>query len=1066
MIPLPNNEQKEAIEHFGGVLLSAGAGSGKTFVIVEHIIFLLKNFKSQVKQISLLEVRGFLKEIVIMTFTRKAAGELEVRLKKRIKIEITQDESEFWDFVLDSLDYCYLGTIHGLCHKILSNNILPFEFPESFMLISAPEFKFKIKTLVDSYFDIALKNDDSHLKRKNIFNALLLVRNQIYSSMIEIFYSPELRILWGNPGDKKNILNKIFKNFLNEIDCQFIENFNISKIDPVFNEKEKLKAWYKNIEYLSNAELGDFSLENLQKYQQVLDEIKRVTFPKEKEEYPLACKVLNEIKTLKSFLKKNADDLENYKNFQSDEIQIWSDMLSEIFSFIDKRYLKDSMINFSDLEYYVYKSLEDISFKEKLNKLYKYFIVDEFQDTSYFQYEILKKLSDNDFAKLFCVGDVKQAIYGFRGGELGVFLDCQKKIEKNLTLKNNYRSDEKIINFNNRVFKKVLDKEKISSDQKFPEEKNRSKHLGEIVSYNVFIDETLSLKKNLVFYEARILKDILVNKDFNSKFCILYKKLTPSWILIDLLVSERLGFSAQMKISFKDEPIIALFFLLLEGCLDSKKENLNYLLFSIQGILHYLNVDDFKNLQNAVDTFYQDADFLDMKSAFLKFLFNFGIVINNIDSNLKILNSIILLSQGEVLKSYKILSDSIKEKLSIEFQFGEKSDEIIIMTSHSSKGLEFENLILAGISNNGRTPNNSSYIGKFPQSFKWKKDAKQKKPYKTPALILESLIDKKKESSESKRLFYVACTRAVQSLHFVNFYDVNSEVICDTKNSWSAELASCFSELDLSDLISYKRIELTNLSENENSIFNISPSYVKSSENNFFRGEGLLRIIPELSVTRLCSLIQCPRKFYLENICKISEEDLDSFPEKSNTIFFNNEEPLSSAERGIKIHGVLSDIISKKFQNDYSLNKIDQDDQEKIVWAINLIKELFDVTNEFISEKTIKFSFFGHMITGVPDLVIKNESMIEIWDFKTGAFSLEKENEYKLQLMIYAYAYCKMSRSSIQMKIIYLDEMKYSSFLYNKDSEEYLFDFWKNINNFSSVNKKHCPFCLYSSICL
>ena len=43
----PNEEQKVAIQHDGGVLLSAGAGSGKTFVLVEHIVHLVSEFNKK-----------------------------------------------------------------------------------------------------------------------------------------------------------------------------------------------------------------------------------------------------------------------------------------------------------------------------------------------------------------------------------------------------------------------------------------------------------------------------------------------------------------------------------------------------------------------------------------------------------------------------------------------------------------------------------------------------------------------------------------------------------------------------------------------------------------------------------------------------------------------------------------------------------------------------------------------------------------------------------------------------------------------------------------------------------
>ena len=83
-----NTEQKVAIEHHGGVQLQAGAGSGKTFVLIEHIIYLIEKklyptgtelFTQDEHQLRI-ELKSYLSKIVLMTFTKKAAGELKTRL--------------------------------------------------------------------------------------------------------------------------------------------------------------------------------------------------------------------------------------------------------------------------------------------------------------------------------------------------------------------------------------------------------------------------------------------------------------------------------------------------------------------------------------------------------------------------------------------------------------------------------------------------------------------------------------------------------------------------------------------------------------------------------------------------------------------------------------------------------------------------------------------------------------------------------------------------------------------------------------------------------------------------
>ena len=93
----PNPEQKLAIEHKGGVILKAGAGSGKTFVLVEHIVYLTQNFinnnKDKHGEDFSRALSSYFSKIVLMTFTKKAAGELETRVRIKVK-QLAEKEEE------------------------------------------------------------------------------------------------------------------------------------------------------------------------------------------------------------------------------------------------------------------------------------------------------------------------------------------------------------------------------------------------------------------------------------------------------------------------------------------------------------------------------------------------------------------------------------------------------------------------------------------------------------------------------------------------------------------------------------------------------------------------------------------------------------------------------------------------------------------------------------------------------------------------------------------------------------------------------------------------------------
>ena len=142
----PNPEQLLAIEHTGGVLLSAGAGSGKTFVIIEHLIYLIKNYINQeddnIDAEWIARLEQYLDGIVVMTFTKKAASEIMLRFKSRVSGEFP-DSSALHVAINQSVDHLFVGTIHGFCSKLLSGGYLPQATPQ-ISITSEQEFKKKM----------------------------------------------------------------------------------------------------------------------------------------------------------------------------------------------------------------------------------------------------------------------------------------------------------------------------------------------------------------------------------------------------------------------------------------------------------------------------------------------------------------------------------------------------------------------------------------------------------------------------------------------------------------------------------------------------------------------------------------------------------------------------------------------------------------------------------------------------------------------------------------------------------------------------------------------------------
>jgi ATP-dependent exoDNAse (exonuclease V) beta subunit len=1044
-----NAEQDKAINNFEGVILSAGAGSGKTFVIVEHLVKIIENFSKNKSSEQLKEIIPLnLSKIVLMTFTKKASGEMLVRLIKRLEEKSVEDSSIVWSLALLNVNLIQISTIHGFCHKLISSGIWS-NYPSEIDLLDDLAHFEKINKIFDRWLLI---------NQNNIGEVFLAHTTDLLVGMLEIFKSPELRILWEKGikvNSAKDELDEFFNDYLNLKKFKFI--FNPSVVVTQEPDKIKKQGFKLNFDFQQlSIKLGPISGKNYREYFNYFSTINR--FPsttKDMEEIDTDYRL--EVKDIFDLYKDVNEDFEFFnENFQA--FQDWENKLVSLFDYINSNYLEDNGMSFSDLEYYVFKGLSDKLAASKLAERFNYFIVDEFQDTSSIQFEILRKCLGENFQNLFCVGDKKQAIYGFRGGELKVFEECNLLMKPNsrLFLATNYRSKRKVVEFNNKFFTNLLplgggfkgeDPHTVAMEpQTLPSESTG----GEVVRYvtNVINETSLDSDYEIDLIESEAILKVLESQLQNPEYediAILYKKLSPSIYLIDRLRESGISFSAQVKILVDDDPIISIFQTLLKIYLnrnDLKKKESGLLLLG--SYLEILGVKAFE--LEMVEKFINNLPILGLEITFSKTLFELNISNSLFVHNQNLINSIINLGEGDPLRVLNILSEQ-ETDYSFEMINGRKK-KIHILTIHNSKGLEYDSVILGGIHKNGRFHGIKNKVGKYPKSFKWKFRFDQKNYIKSPAYYIESEIETQKDFSESKRLLYVACTRAVKKLSHIDVRFKGSE-----KSFYSNSWINAFRAIELPEM-KEEQLELVipemqpvdiNIAQKDNMGIVISE---KKTE---------LGITSELSVTRLASLVQCPFKFYLKNICKLEPEVNIDFDKDDNEFF-------SSKKRGTDLHYQ----ISANLNQDKLVNVQDEDAKVIINWVnaefLKLKPEIFS------SEIEMKFSFFGQMITAIPDLILVKNNQIEVWDFKTGLRNENNEESYWFQLACYAYGHGVLNNLdqeiSFNLKLLYLDQKDIvSKTLKLKEINEYLFKTWKKIENLYQVNLNHCGFCEYKSMC-
>ena len=446
----------------------------------------------------------------------------------------------------------------------------------------------------------------------------------------------------------------------------------------------------------------------------------------------------------------------------------------EEFVTVYKRYndrcFKASAMDFDDL---LLKTNELLNkFPEILSKYqdkFRYIMVDEYQDTNYSQYLIIKSLSDR-YENLCVVGDDSQSIYSFRGANIDNILNFKKHYPNCSTykLEQNYRSSNNIVQCANSLIKK-----------------NQFKLDKTIWTSNEDGDKILVNKSQTDSDEGRFIASSIFqekNNEYldNSSFAVLYRTNAQSRSIEDALRKINIEYQVFGGLSFyqrKEIKDVLAYLRLTQNQNDeesfrriinfpprgigqttidkltliSEKENLS-LFDSISKIKNYdikinsSTIDKLENFQNLIlslKVFSNNNNALDTATHILNksFIINYykdeGSLesFNRIENIEELINGIndFILGQNELYESDKSLSKYLEDvALYSETDKNIESNKVSLMTIHMAKGLEFPIVYVVGLEEN-----------LFPSIMS---------------------INSREEIEEERRLFYVAMTRAEKKL--------------------------------------------------------------------------------------------------------------------------------------------------------------------------------------------------------------------------------------------------------------------------------------------------------------
>lgn len=1058
-----NAEQVKAIEHFGGVLLSAGAGSGKTFVLTEHLLFLTKTWIDEYESNPLEGFDSFIKakysQLVMMTFTNKAAGEILIRIKKNFAQAAEENDNPFWRVASDQIESVTISTIHGFCMKLMQMGLLT-NVPSQIEIISDVEFDILISNIADKWF--LNKINENNLK----VEFLLRVKSEMIDSLKRIISDPILRTKWTEAQiyiDDKIQLNSIIE-----------EIYGLNNFNEIFEDAGSIqsllggykKPWEEELtNFFSLAEKSNPDFESFLNLCNYFEDknFKIAVTPRAKNIDVGIINYYKKFKLLKDYIKENHESFMAFSDHKG-IVQEWYNIIFDLIHYTSLEYSKQGKLTFGDLEYLTYQSLKNEQTASLVSKEFSYIIVDEFQDTSSMQFEIISKIVP-DQSKLFCVGDLKQAIYGFRGGELEVFQNLERVIPLNLSLNNNYRSKEAIISFNNSIFSYLFTKsfgyEGVDpfqvevQKQLSPIDTKDKGTVAKLIPDLSFLDDSVKLTNSDLDYLEALSITEQIKKIDDGNIAVLYKKLKPSQILVKLLIANNIGFTSQIKIPFLEDPIIGMFHEFISYRLNQRETKNALFIVSMNSYLKLIGSESrFKECD--LNKLIGNEKLFGLYYSFCLLLDEMKLNVSLYKNNLQYIEKIIKSCTVNYEKILNKLTENDSLSYSTDFQYGQNANRINIMSAHASKGLEFHSVFLGGIYTNDKAMSKTPFLGKIPLSFKWKINLSDKQNLKTPFYLIESERQKYKEFSESKRLLYVAATRAQNALYWCDL-DLSTYKASIGKNTWANAL-SVYDTNNSDFEISKNKISIKNhyhQSFLETIQFDKPLFHERSVGIELSNRDSSLIFLSELSVTRLAELVNCSYCFYLNQILKL---DLEA----SSYEFEENEELSSrsfksSAQRGTQIH----EEISKLILGNFDLSNFSSEFDKPILWTVEKLKALGD-NARFISEKQIKFPVFNFMISGIPDLIILNDKGDEaqIWDFKTGLIS---ENEsYWFQLNAYAHGVARLYnlKKPIKLVLCYVDEEKIlERNCFQEDVDNYLWNYWKALKSPLDHKNSECKNC-------
>ncbi len=1053
-------------------LVSAGAGSGKTTIMIEKISNLVLNENLPIEN------------LLVVTFTVLAAGEMKDRLIANFLEKLgqakTEQEKEHLLNLIEQTKTASIDTIDGFASKTIKKYF--------YELNISPNIEILPESTRDYYLNRAIKITLNNFSKQGDNLAFLLDlfggKNRHISEIEKIILDCYNKVI--NIEEYEEFLNKSLNEYLNPQISEKIVN------DAIVFQVEKLKTAIKNCQSEIFADRLNEIYNNLQQVNKnlilkhnlkALTQFKKFTktdIKKDVDVMSFADELDNYNAFVNKLLESGIDEKYDEKNAKvANYFKLIIQLIKDFIKNYNTLKQKNNYIDFNDLNRLMLKLLENKKVKSELQQKYTHIFVDEYQDVNPLQDALINKIITNK-TKVFFVGDVKQSIYGFRGASPEWFIKKyngfkQEKEGMAFDMNCNFRSNPKILNFVNTVFSKLMLKSCGDVDYKKdciiePERKDIVDDKVKILlAYNSDTKEQLSgvysvknheecqqIKKGYnesilvfkqiskmvgtTFYDAN-LKTKRILKFSDIAILTRAEKDEETSTLIDVLRAGGIPVNINNKLNIAQSEGIKLILSILK-CVNNTADDVDYLavllcltdmeineIIALRDIKKSFKENLIENLQNekikncfATLESIKNNSYTKTNSELIRSILNdnklkyYILRLENGERELgqieEFLNHISTNENNLNLAEFVELVESNLTKSNTFLQTdGENS--VTIQTIHKSKGLEYPVVFIF---------NSAKELG-----FVREKDAINFNsnigfgvdyfdlPTRTKCYSLTKyaikLANFDKGYKEELRLLYVAMTRAKNKLIITGESDGNFKNNLP-KNNYLNIILSCFDNFEESANHQFQfvdKIELENLQEKSNRKIN------KFYENFDYKDKDKFSIPFKNTVTGLNSKISQEYKFETKKWLSPSIQYEVGEDRASIGVHYHKElENLDLTKPYIEAERSFDDVDYEKIKQAHKiLSPLAKN-------AINIKHEadfmMYVPYNEVVNS-TVKDKV---LIQGVVDLIIEYENSITIVDYKFSRLPIDiLKQKYSEQLELYKLAVEKAFNKKVDKTLIY-----------------------------------------------